>query len=175
MFTWYADSSFTNSIGSDTFLINNHTGGQFRYPVQGPFMAISVFNDLAAAQSLTIWVSATQTPVDGIRHIVQAQTAGQDSRTYTASETANFYPGFLLSGMSTLMFNPFDTSGKLLVAVFSTDQFGNNVRRLAYFPAATVPSSVNFVVPDQPIKLTVVNVDATATHEADVSLVIPVQ
>lgn len=173
--TWFADVARTEQIGRDVFLINNNTGAEFRYPVKGPVLTIDLQNDAGAAQVMTIWVSATQSPADGTTYTVQAQQAGQLSRVYNLSETANFFPGFLLSGMATLTFNPFDTTGKLLVAVFVTDQFGTNVRRLAYLPAATVPTSVSFAVPDQPLKLTVVNTDGAATHEADVSLVVPVQ
>ena len=169
---WFADAALTVGVGSDSWKINHLTGLSAIYPVQAPFCKITFTNPSTAPASGTIYIVGTQLNAESTKYLVSSQFLVEQALSVPLSGDTTFFPSFLARGDATLTINPHDTAGKLRYELQITDNLFNLVGVLIGPLLPTGLTQVNFVVPDQPLALDILNTDATTAHVTDVTLVI---
>lgn len=168
--SWYLDAALTKGMGSDTYLVNQYSGLLLLYPVQAPYLVVSldVTSTVTITGELVVSPSNLQITAPATRSGVLADDDAGVS--VAASSTYNNSPSFQAAGPATWAIMPADTSGKLHFTLAVTDETDTVVYTLWDAGTPTGPVLYQVTLPLAPVVIQVTNTDTVAAHTFSDSL-----
>jgi hypothetical protein len=167
---WWLDMAGTTGVGSEILRLPNGTGVNMVFAAQAPFCQITVNN--TGAGNFVVAQSLLGTNVSAGRNVNLVVNAGliQNAVSIPASGSLKVVTSWLHSGWAWFYFNPRDNSGKLSFFVNQIDEAGFTLSNLIGSLAPTAQIDQTFLVPPDPIQLSIVNNDAGAAHSFDATI-----
>lgn len=170
--THWADLAGTQQVGADQWGFTTTTALAARVPLRGPFCQLSINVTSAGNLTAETWAAFLTADVTRISFPVGNQQV-TDSRTLTPGQVVKFNVPIIASGPATWSYNPFDTSGKLAVAINSVDELGNLITIVSNRGNPAGLDNAVIYVPDQIIQVQVTNTDGAANHGYGLTLTVP--
>jgi hypothetical protein len=170
---WYADSSFTVLLYSDTFAFSNHTDRSVFVPVFGPFAIIELGNDLTTAVTATVYATGLMALISAYEYPVNSREVGASPASLAAGGTVSFYPSLISRGPATLYVAPGSPSGVLKVKVIEIFRDGTTGPVLWEADAISASMTQQLSIPDTLWRMDVSNTGTVAVNNYAAILVVP--
>lgn len=171
----WVDALGTIAAEADIFRYRPAAPLVVRTPLRASYVSLALVVTSPGDLTASFWATLLASSSDRVTYPVTGQQAGIDTRSLGAGAVDQWRMPGINSGQAMLAWAPADTSAKLTVEVFCTDENDNGLYHVMYPVATTAHLMQPLCLPGEITVVQVTNTDGVAAHSYGVSLICPPQ
>lgn len=167
---WFDDFPPTSLIDGDEWYADQNTMLNVVTPVKGLVADVTISNILAANNTVNTYAAGLQSAGNQYIYPVTSNFIGINSKSLAHGASITYKLPAIQPGHAWLMFNPYDTSGKLTIEIQARVGISSGTFEIltAQAPTATLDEIIG--LPAQAVQVIVTNTDGVSGHSFDLTL-----
>lgn len=171
----WADPAGTVSAETDTWRFRPGAALVMRTPLRAAYVSLTLSVTSPGNLTASTWATLLASTSDRVSYPVSGQQAGVDTHAIAAGAVDEWRLPAVVAGPAMLAFKPYDTSGKVTVEVYTTDELDTEMYYVMFPVAPTVPLMQPLQLPGEITIVAVTNTDSATAHTYGVNLICPAQ